>query len=138
MLTMKVTSPAGLILLGWLLINLAYGSNDQELHCILKQKPTEINFVCLPPGIHKMTNYLEVLKYSKKLGEYKQRFSYKMSDNSMFQWDEKTGWKSLRDFQDDYPDKTYMEPSQLRIINDLSAQFKMSNIAPEGTSTIIQ
>jgi hypothetical protein len=146
MLKFKVT---GVIFLVWLLINLTYGSNDpMPMHCgtgemgskgIKKgSKPTERRlFVCIAPSPFLFTN-LTVLKYNKTSGgEYKQRFFYEMSNKSMSQWDEKSAsWKSLSEFKDGNPDETYMVHIQNE--NEYTANINMSNMAPEGISTITQ
>jgi hypothetical protein len=126
------------ILLVWLLINLTYGSND-PMSCGtgMGSKPTERLIICTAPSPFSFTN-LTVLKYYKTSGrEYKQRFFYEMSNKSMSQWDEKSAsWKSLSEFKDGNPNETYMETSE--ILNDWTANMKMSNIMPKGISTITQ
>jgi hypothetical protein len=127
------------ILLGWLLINLTYGLN--ELKCtIQKQKPNETNIECPAPGTHLITQ-LTAKKFDKKSVNYTDRFLYKMNftdrKTSVAIWVEKDqSWISSSDFKVYYPAKTYMEPMQEG--EWYNANIKMSNIAPEGISTIIQ
>jgi hypothetical protein len=127
------------ILLGWLLINLTYGLN--ELKCtIQKQKPNETNIECPAPGDHLITQ-LTAKKFDKKSGDYKVRFLYEMNINdrktSVVIWVEAVqSWINSSDFKVNYTAKTYMEPMQEE--EWWNANIKMSNIAPEGISTIIQ
>jgi hypothetical protein len=135
MLKFKVTV---VILLVWLLINLTYGSNDPML-CPMESKQTEKNFACTAPGEYSLTNLIVLKYYKTSGGEYKQRFFYEMSNESMSQWDEKSAsWKSLSEFKDGNPDETYMV--HIQKVNGYTANINMhmSNMAPEGISTITQ
>jgi hypothetical protein len=128
-----------LILLGWLLINLTYGS--EEFNCTLsKLKLNETNIECSAPGefpIHQ----LNAKKFDKKSGNYTDRFVYKMNwvhEASVDIWDEKVhSWISSSDFKVNCPAETYMEPIG-GMKKWYNANIKMSNIAPKGISTIIQ
>jgi hypothetical protein len=128
------------ILIGWLLINLTYGS--EQFNCTFsKLKLHEINIKCFAPGASIIT-HLTAMKFDKNSKDYEDRFVYNLDFighiSSVNIWDEKNqSWISSSDFKVNYPAETYMEPMQ-EGEDWWNAKINMSNIAPQGISTIIQ
>jgi hypothetical protein len=129
----KVVTTTSVILIGWLLIDLTHGYSSVQLDCKSSYKKKSNNkydiiFECYGSGF----NYMAVDKYYKNDDQYRRRFAYYLSTDTM--WCNIKGTLTsirLTDFKRNYPDETYIEPLQ-NVYWPKNVKLKMSNIATEG------